>query len=389
MSKKSESEVFGRFDFGLSAEEEERANRLHNESIIADMMYAGPCGYRSYTPQMQEEIRTAWESNRNAYEAVFLSMKQPGRLAVKGAFPDYKECWDASGVTVGTRNLEVGSYEAMIQFASSYIAEFDHLPWLVKMLHADDMRQAKAEGKHGAFFYCQPLTPINRDLGLLDMAYDFGLRMLQLTYNNLDFVGAGCTERTDSGVSSFGAKVIEHANKLGIIVDTSHCGRQTTLDACEISSAPVLACHTSAAGVFDHARAKSDGEIRAVAKTGGVIGVYALPCFLARGTRITIDAMLDHIQYLADLVGWQHVGLGTDWPMQLPKWLTEEALLPLLLQLGFRKEDVADLSNLVGFDDYRDYPNITRGLVKRGFADEQTKGILGGNFLRVFETVCG
>jgi membrane dipeptidase len=116
--------------------------------------------------------------------------------------------------------------------------------------------------------------------------------------------------------------------------------------------------------------------------------VYALPAFLGTNRQASVEVMLDHIQYIADLVGWDHVGFGTDWPMQLPKWLAEVVLKPLLLNAGFREEHIG-LGNLVGFDDYRDFPNFTRGLVKRGFADQQIKGILGENFLKVFEAVCG
>lgn len=382
------TEVFGRFDFGLSNDQEERARRLHAQSIIVDMMFAGPCGHRSFTEQMDREVRTCWDARHDGRETMFLSIKAPGRHAMQRNSSEYKECWDASGITAGSRNLEVGSYEAIADLGSHYTAEFDRLPWLIKALQARQICQAKAEGKHAAYFYCQPLAPVSMDLRLLDVAYDMGLRMLQLTYNNLDYVGAGCTERTNAGVSNFGIKVIERLNKLGVMVDVSHCGKQTTLDACSISEAPVSACHTSASALFRHVRAKADEELIALAGTGGIIGVYTLPCFLSEKREANIEVMLDHIEYIAKLVGWQHVGLGTDWPMQLPKWLGEAVLRPLLVKMGFREEDIR-VDNLIGFDDYRDFPNITRGLVKRGFSDEQIRGILGENVLHVFEKVCG
>ena len=387
-SRGRSGEVFGLYDFGLTPEQEIRAARLHSENIIVDMMFSGPCGYRTYNAEMEKDLRAEWDGTHNAYEVMFRSMKMPGRLAIGGSFATYKDCWDQSGVTAGSRNLEVGSYEALAHLGTHYTAEFDHLPWLIKALAAADIRRAKAEGKHAAYFYCQPLTPVSTDLRLLDMAYDMGLRMMQLTYNNLNFIGAGCTERTDAGVSNFGITVIRRLNSLGVIVDTSHCGRQTTLDACESSTAPVFACHTSAAALCPHVRAKSDEELRAVAATGGVIGVYALPSFLSKEKKASVEAMLDHIEYIANLVGWDHVGLGTDWPMQMPNWLADEVLKPMLLNAGFREEQIGT-SNLIGFDDYRDFPNFTRGMVKRGFSDDQIKGILGENFMKVFEAVCG
>jgi membrane dipeptidase len=213
--------------------------------------------------------------------------------------------------------------------------------------------------------------------------------MVGLTYNMQNTVGGGCTERTDTGVSNLGAALIAKMDELGMIVDTSHSGRQTTLDACELSERPVVASHTSAAGLYEVDRGKSDEELRALAETGGMIGIVAVPPFLGPGPGVTIEAMLDHIDYVARLVGWRHVGIGTDWPLQASRPTLEAVYLPMSWEMGFRPEHNLSIANLVGFDDYRDYPNITRGLVGRGYDDEQIRGILGENFLRVFEEVCG
>lgn len=115
-----------------------------------------------------------------------------------------------------------------------------------------------------------------------------------------------------------------------------------------------------------------------------------MPFCLAPGHGVTIESMLDHIDYVSNLIGWQHVGIGTDWPMAMPKRILQEVLSIRLSDIGFRKEDHFDpVSNLIGFDDYRDFPNITRGLVKRGYRNDQIKGILGKNILKVFEEVWG
>src|SRR5205807_2261930 len=136
-------------------------------------------------------------------------------------------------------------------------AQFDRLPWLVKALTADDFRRAKADGKRVGFISSQNTDGLDPGLDLLQSAYDMGLRMMALTYNNLNAVGAGCTERTDAGVSNYGARVIARMNDLGVIVDTAHSGRQTTLDACDLSTMPVVATHTSAGGLYEVDRAKS------------------------------------------------------------------------------------------------------------------------------------
>jgi membrane dipeptidase len=214
--------------------------------------------------------------------------------------------------------------------------------------------------------------------------------MVQLSYNSQTTIAAGCTDRTDAGVSNFGRAAIELMNSLGIIVDTGHCGKQTTLDACELSSQPVVASHTAVESVTAHDRCKSDEELKALAATGGVIGIVTVPFFLRETPGADMNDFLDHVDYAAKLVGPEHVAIGTDWPMQLPTWIMEELFTPLVAEIGFREEHRIDpLASVGGFSDYLDFPNITRGLVSRGYSDEEIVGILGGNFLRVFEQICG
>jgi membrane dipeptidase len=252
-----------------------------------------------------------------------------------------------------------------------------------------EIRQAKADGVLAVYGNCQPTYGLPTELDAIDRAYAKGLRSLMLTYNRMDRVGVGCTERVDAGLSNFGVEVVGRCNQLGVIVDTSHCGRLTTLDACKVSKTPVTANHASAGGLYPHARGKSDAELDALAASGGVVGVVAVPFFLAAG-RPTVEAMLDHIDYIAARVGWRHAGIGTDWPLQAPEDLLVETVGGLLPEIGFRPEDGIDVrETLIGFSDYRDMPNLTRGLVKRGYEDEQIRGVLGENFLRVFEAVCG
>ena len=384
-------EQFGSYDFGLTPEEELRAAKLHTESIITDMLYWGPCSYRHFTLEMEKELCTFWSTYHDPVKTNQLAMFYPSRLAVRHEFPVFKESWDASGITAGNRMVGFATYEEFAHTFGYDIALFDNLPWLIKALRAEDIRRAKVEGKHAAWINTQLGHGISTNfLELIEPAYNLGLRMIQLTYNSMNLIGAGCTERTDAGVSNYGAKVIALMNKLGIIIDVSHCGRQTTLDACSISKTPVVVSHATAEEVYKHARGKNDEELHAVAETGGVIGVVTVPFFLAPDEVVGIEAMLDHIDYITNLVGWQHVGIGTDWPMPMPKSILKDSFSQFTFEAGFRVEDKIDpCINLVGFDDYRDFPNITRGLVKRGYKDEQIRGLLGENFLRVFKEVCG
>jgi membrane dipeptidase len=382
------TEQFGTFDFGLDEAQEERAARLHRECIVIDALFQGPVGYRVFDAEMNKELRARLESS-NILGTLGEGLELPIRRAIEGRLDAVKDHWDASGITCGNRQMELADSVRDRTFGLVQ-KQFDYFPWLTKALTAADIRRAKENGTHAGLVSTQVMLGPWRDLDALLYLHDAGLRMCQLTYNNMTSVGVGCTERTDGGLSYFGVASVRTMNELGIIVDTGHVGRQTTLDACEVSEAPVVASHTAAQGVYDHARGKSDEELRAIAGTGGVIGVVTVPFFLASGPSVTINAMLDHIEYVAEVAGVEHVCVGTDWPMQLPEWMLSEILQPIFADTGFRPEDgLVATQHMIGFDDYRDFPNITRGLVGRGWSDEDIAKVLGANFLRVMEAVCG
>lgn len=384
------TEEFGTFDFGLDEAEEERAARLHEDSIIVDVLFQGPVGYRAFDDEMNKELRARFEETHDIVAALTDGLELPIRRATEGRL-DVKEVWDASGITCGNRQVEMVDDHHIRERSFAFVQkQFDAFPWLTKALTASDIRRAHETGSHAGLVSTQVMLGPWRDLDVLQWAHDAGLRMSQLTYNNMTSVGVGCTERVDAGLSTFGVASVKAMNEIGIIVDTGHVGRQTTLDACEVSEKPVVASHTAAQGVFAHARGKSDEELRALAGTGGVIGIVTVPFFLAPGPSVTINSMLDHIEYVAEVAGVDHVAIGTDWPLQLPEWMLERVLQPVFAETGFRPEDdLVATQQLIGFDDYRDFPNITRGLVARGWSDEEIAKVLGANFVRVMEAVCG
>lgn len=380
----------GKWDFGLTQKEEERAALLHRDSIIIDLMHQHPGGSNIYQEYDKEIIADRLKGLKSGYEGLAQAVFLPYQLAIEGVSHRIKDWWDMSGITLGTRNFILGPDSSAKRVRDEWENIFTNLPWLQLVTTAKEIRQAKLDGVHAVYGYCQPTSGLSNNLKDIDLAYNDGLRMLMLTYNRMDYVGTGCTERVDAGLSMYGVDVVRRCNELGIIVDTSHCGKQTTLDACAYSKAPVFANHACAKGVYAHARGKTDEEFEAIAKTGGVIGVVAVPFFLSSAANASIEAMLDHIDYIVSKVGWQHVAIGSDWPMQGPKDAMEKALGPIIEDIGFRPEDnVSPISELQGFADYRDMPNVTRGLIKRGYTDEQIRGILGENVLSVFERVCG
>lgn len=384
---------FGDFEFeGMSASEEMRARKLHDESVIVDMLFHGPTGYRVWTEEMTETIAETLRTSGDRLTAWEFGMEVPERLAIAGSLPEFKEQWDASGLTAGTRDLFWHNTGGMVEALTHTQSLLDSFDWLNKALKVQDFRDAKQRGTHAQFLATQKASYFEDDIHRMGLAYEMGMRMMLMTYNEDNSLGGGCTSGKNLGVTAFGRDVISFMNDRGIIVDTAHSSKQTTLDTCKYSEAPVLASHCGAASVFAHQRNKSDEEMEAVAATGGVVGVFAIPVFLSAEQDPTIDALLDHIDHMVKVVGVDHVGIGLDWPLQLPKWALENVTQPATTTsgLGWRKEHgLDDKKNLIGFDDYRDLPNITRGLVARGYSDDAVQKILGENFLRVFEQVVG
>jgi len=377
------------YEFGLTAAQEERARRLHADAIVVDMLFTGPCGPAAYTDAMNEELRAQYKRSGSASLAYWAAMTLPGQWAVSGRAPVFREWWDASGVTAGSREVGIGPFDHIIQQMAILHGQFNALSWLALALRPDDIRQAKAQGRVAGFIHTQDTRAIERDVDRLNVLYDFGMRIVQLTYNSMNYVGTGCTERTDAGLSRFGLKVIRRMNELRMMIDVSHTGHQSTMDACKASRFPVSATHTGAKALSPHDRCKSDEELKAIAGCGGVIGVVTVPNFLSAQPEATIEDFLNHVDYIANLVGVEHVGIGTDWPNSAPPWILG-MLHEWHEELGFREEHRVDwLATLKGFQDHREFINITRGLVARKYSDDEIKGILGGNFLSVFEQVCG
>lgn len=380
------SSRFGKLDFGLTESEEMRAKSLHDSALIIDLMFQGPCSYLSLEGGLLEAEKQRWQETGSG-EVFTDCMLRVIELAGRGELPDYETVWKKSGLT-GT-NLQVIGGDIRDGAHLSRLKEFAAHDWYRQAKGVADFHAAKTAGRHVSFLNYQYIPESVADLDWFDEAAEVGLRMMGLTYNHPNQFGAGCTS-PDPGLSAFGRDAVRRMNEAGIIVDISHAGRMTTLDACRFSTEPVIASHAGAEAVFMHPRNKSDDELRAIADTGGLCGVFAAPVLLSPDLPGHIDLMFDHIDYLVDLIGIDCVALGTDWPLQLPKWVLEVGgpFKQWTRDMGFRDEDLErpDL-NLVGFDDYRDYPNITRGLVKRGYADDDIRKILGDNALRVIDAV--
>ncbi len=221
----------------------------------------------------------------------------------------------------------------------------------------------------------------------VELFYNLGQRVSQLTYNNRNLIGNGSTERVDGGITDFGVQIIEKMNKIGMAVDVSHCGDKTTLDSFEVSKKPVLITHSNVRNLTPgHPRCKTDEAIKAMAKCGGVMGLTAVRNFVKPDEPTTIEHYLDQFDYLRDMVGVEHIGVGSDIDLHGYDDLSEE--WNKQLRSGY-KDSYAfrDKLDIEGVDHPKRMFDLTEGLIKRGYSNKHIKGILGQNFKRAFTEI--
>lgn len=378
----------------LDAQEEERAMRLHRESISVDTLAGGPS---LFTDNMVQHARKALAAGRSAISALLEAEDLLVREVAKDAAvrQQYAQAWEEAGVTcvsatMGGLGNPPFSFRAALEAIARCGRLIDAMPErLMKATRAADVRRAKAEGKHAFLYNLQNTTHFDADMSKLELLYDLGVRIIQLTYNMRNFVGDGCTERTDSGLSHFGVQLVHRLNEMGVLVDLSHCGAQTSLDAARVSRRPVAFTHTFARALSAHDRGKADDLLKAIAATGGYIGVLVVPFFISDRADVTLETAIDHVEYIANLCGIDHVGIGTDWGAVFPREVAD-ALNQEMGAIGFRPEHRVDWNfHLPDFRSWQEWPNITRRLVQRGFSDADVQKVLGLNFLRVFAAAVG
>jgi membrane dipeptidase len=236
----------------------------------------------------------------------------------------------------------------------------------------------------------QNASPIENDLNRLQLFYDLGIRIVQVTYNERNLLGNGCYERVDDGLSNFGLDAIRIMNELGILIDLSHVGDKTTLDTIDASDKPVAFTHCNARSFVDHPRNKPDDALMALAERGGVVGANAWPSFLVKGYESSITDYVDAIDDLVERIGIDHVGIGTDFCQDQPYSFFQY----LFAQQGIKVRPIPlpipdPHYHPFGFESPDKFPELINELALRGYLSEDIFKILGGNFLRLFREVIG
>lgn len=373
-----------------TARELEHGLKLHAESLVFDAYAFAPRAALDTAALRQAADAGASdvELHELREEMGMVRVVDPAERA------EFEAAWRAAGVTCIFQNAGEEGQDPLRLLAR--LARFtfvtDALRDVVsRAATPGDVEAAKKAGRHCLYLtgngvpLGQRWVSVEDELRHVRVFFQLGIRMMHLTYNRRNMLGDGCGEATDAGISDFGRAAIAEMNRVGVIVDVAHSGWKTSLEAAKASARPMVASHTAAAAVHRHFRGKPDEVVRAIADTGGLVGVCCITTYLGGG----ITALVDHLDYLIRKFGADHVAIGTDVAHSSPaKPGAGRPIIPPRKQrvrfeslwpkgpLGAVPADAKTLA-------WTNWPLFTVGLVQRGHADEVIHKVLGGNVLRV------
>jgi membrane dipeptidase len=297
----------------------------------------------------------------------------------------------ASGITGFHHSVGFGgaaAYEEVLAYLAAwqgYVGRNAELFCLVDT--AADLDRAKAQGKVAVIMGVQNADHF-REAKDVEAFHQLGQRCAQLTYNSQNFIGSGSTDRIDGGLSDYGAEIVKAMNKVGMLIDVSHCGDKTTLDAIEASPGPIAITHSNCRAINPHPRLKTDEAIRKLAAKGGVMGITGVRNFVRDREPTTVEHMVDHIDHVAKLVGIEHVGIGSDADLNgyddMPTEQRKQLRASYKSSYAFRDKLDTD-----GFDHPQKIYDLTEVLIRRGYSDANIEAVLGGNFRRLLGSILG
>jgi membrane dipeptidase len=300
-----------------------------------------------------------------------------------------------SGINVFALGRGAMTYEEGIRFYADwngFIAGYSQ--WLMRIDSIQSLERIKTSGKIGILLSFQTSNHF-RSPDDVDTFFGLGQRISQLTYSQANLIGSGFFEERDGGLTDFGVSIVERMNKVGMAIDLSHCGDQTTLGALELSKKPLLFTHAACRSLVPGSiRCKTDEMIRKLAAKGGVMGIPFIRFQIRDKEPVTIEHLLDHFKYVVKLVGIEHVGMGSDFALDTDDEYIEESkeLAARVQAMDKRNRYGMHLSEkgLVGIEGVNHAKRVydlTEGLIRRKYSDDQIRLILGGNCKRVLSSI--
>ena len=251
-----------------------------------------------------------------------------------------------------------------------------------------DIEKAHQEKKTAIFFGFQNCSPIEDDIGLVEAVHKMGARFMQLTYNNQSLLATGCYEKNDSGVTRMGKEVIKEMNRVGVVVDMSHSAEKSTFDAIELSSKPIVITHANPSFWFAAKRNKSNGLLKALADSGGILGLSLYPHHLKDESNCTLESFCAMAAKTSEIMGVKHIGIGSDLCLNQPNSVVEWMRNGTWTKTKDYGEGSSKNPNFPKqpnwFEDARGFKNLENGLKKVGFQEAEVNDILGNNWYNFY-----
>lgn len=286
------------------------------------------------------------------------------------------------------------TFRETVQNLTKWARHFEAFPDLIfPGRKAADIDLARQTGRTAIFFGAQNPSCIEDDIGLIEILHRLGLRFMQLTYNNQSLLASGCYEASDSGLTRMGREVVAEMNRVGMVVDMSHSGERSTLEAIEHSTRPIAITHANPAAWHPARRNKSETVLRALAETGGMIGFSTYPHHLRGGSDCTLQDFCDAVVRTADMIGHDKVGIGSDLCQDQPNSVVEWMRSGRWTKRVDFGEGSAENPGFPAmphwFRDNRDFGNIATGLRAAGLSQSSVAAVMGGNWYRFFNESFG
>jgi membrane dipeptidase len=286
-------------------------------------------------------------------------------------------------IYVDTQFLPEQALRITLRTAEAYLADLDEDASTIAPARSFyEIEKRLSEGKIAALLGLEGVEGFGTDLEMFQVFYRLGLRVVSLTWNHRNAFADGTGEQgTNGGLTRLGFEAVDEMNRLNILIDVSHINQACFFDVLKTTNQTVIASHSNACGIYDHPRNLSDDQIRALADNGGVMGLLIHPGIIDPD-HPTISRCVDHLAYVADLVGIDHIGLGTDFTEKELSIATTQAMSKLaMVDLSVLQSGIEGLSKI------EELPHLTEEMVRRGFSEVEIRKILGENFLRVMKKV--
>ncbi|HVJ43862.1 MAG TPA: membrane dipeptidase [Dongiaceae bacterium] len=279
------------------------------------------------------------------------------------------------------------TFREMVGNITAWNRWFERFPELIfPGRAAADVCLAQVTGRTAVFFGFQNPSPIEDEIGLVEICHRLGIRFMQLSYNNQSLLATGCYEAEDPGITRMGREVIQEMNRVGIAIDMSHSAERSTLQAIELSTRPIAITHANPSFWRDVPRNKSKDVLKALGASGGMLGFSLYPHHLKDGSDCTLASFCEMAARTAEIMGAEHIGIGSDLcqdqPDSVVEWMRSGRWTKQLTGATFPEQPGWFRNNL-------DFPGIAAALRQVGFTENEVDGIMGENWLRFFERSFG